>query len=190
MNPGSPTSIELIDGTPIGGGETYPTKSTVRYEFAADGKRPAFSLIWHDGGNKPARPEELEKETQLTNEGALYIGTKGKMICLPYAKAPPRLLPQEKHDEFGKPKQMIERSADGHHGEWYKACIGERPSDHPKSNFAYAGPFTETILLGCIAQKVGGKLMFDSENLRFTNNTEANGLITKAYRKGWDFRMG
>lgn len=189
MNPGYPTAIELTAGEAIGDGEMYNKASTVRYEFPAAGNRPAFVLFWHDGGRKPDRPEELAADVQMTNEGALYIGTKGKMICLPNAKSPPRLLPAARHEEFGKAPQMIERSADGHHKEWFLACTGEKPYDFPKSNFAYAGPFTETILLGCVAQKVGGRLLYDPESMKFTNNTAANAFISKAYRKGWEYRL-
>ncbi|MBA7651937.1 hypothetical protein ES703_59766 [subsurface metagenome] len=42
------------------------------------------------------------------------------------------------------------------------------------------------VLLGVIAMRVGDKkLLWDSENMRFTNSEEANELIKPAYRKGW-----
>lgn len=189
MNPGYPTAVELVAGEPIGDGEMYNKATTVRYEFPAAGDRPAFVLFWHDGGRKPDRPEELAADVQMTSEGALYIGSKGKMICLPNAKAPPRLLPAARHEEFGKAPQMIERSADGHHKEWYLACTGEKPYDFPKSNFAYAGPFTEMILLGCVAQKVGGRLLYNPDSMKFTNNESANAFISKTYRKGWEYKL-
>ena len=110
------------------------------------------------------------------------------MVAMPAARAEPRLLPTELHESTGTPAQMIERS-EGHHLEWYKACTGDAPYTHPSSNFMYAGPLSESMLLGCIAQKVGGVLEYDAEAQRFTNNDEANRYITKEYRKGWDFRM-
>ena len=45
------------------------------------------------------------------------------------------------------------------------------------------------ILLGCIAQQVGGKLYYDAASGGFTNSDLANTFITKKYRRGWDFRM-
>ncbi len=189
MQPGSPTSVELADGEAFGDAEMFNKNTSVRFEFPDRGTKRGFTLYWHDGGNKPERPDELPEGEELTAEGALYIGTRGKMISLPNAKSPPRLLPAERHEEYGEAAQMIERSEDGHHGEWYRACIGEKPFDHPKSNFAYSGPFTETVLLGCIAQRIGGRLEFDSDNLRFPNSSEATALISKEYREGWDFRM-
>ncbi len=188
LTPGLPSAVELVEPEPIGGADMYRSQGVVKFEFPGAGQRPGFNLFWYEGGRRPARPEELEPETQLTEEGALYVGDKGKMLAMPRALAAPRLLPQSRHDEFGVPAQTIERS-EGHHLEWCLACKGERPYDHPKSNFGYAGPFSEAMLLGCIAQKVGGRLEYDSSQQRFTNNDEANKFVTKAYRDGWDFRM-
>ena len=41
-------------------------------------------------------------------------------------------------------------------------------------------------LLGMIGIKLKDQLLkWDSENLKFTNNDEANNLIHKEYRNGW-----
>jgi hypothetical protein len=208
--PAHPPSVELVDSEPIGDAEMYQKAATVKYEFPAKGDRPAFIVYWHEGGRKPAPPAELEadweaehaaaasrataegaakpKPPAFSGEGALYIGTKGKLVALPYARAEPRLLPQSRHEEYGAPRQMIARS-EGHHKEWYDACVGDKPFDHPKCNFAYAGPFTEMVLLGCVVQKTGGRLKYDGDAHRVTNNAKANDLLTKPYREGWDFRM-
>jgi len=189
MTPGLPTAVELVATTPFGAAEMFGKESTVRFEFPARGERPAFRLYWYEGGRKPPRPEGLEDDVELTGQGALYIGTGGTMISLPSARSAPRLLPTERQEEYGTPEPQIERSAEGHHKEWYLACTGEKPYDFPRGNFAYSGPMTEAILLGCIAQRVGGRLEYDAKDMRFENNAEATALITKAYRSGWDFRM-
>ena len=185
--PGLPTAVESISTKPFGDNEMYGMRSTVRFEFPADGKRPAFRLYWYEG-RKPERPDSLEDDVELTGEGAVYYGTKGVMISLPSARSEPRLLPADRHESYGTPSQQIARS-EGHHKEWYDACIGDKPYDHPKSNFAYAAPLTEAMLLGCIVQRVGGRLEYDAHSMTITNNRQANALITKTYRSGWDFRM-
>ena len=190
LEPGHPTAVELIDSEPFGAADMFAAESTVKLEFPARGERPGFALYWYEGGRKPARPEELEAETELSGEGALYVGSEGKMIALPSARSEPRLLPAERHAEYGEPEQQIARSEGGHQREWYEACIGEKPYDHPKSSFAYAGPFTESVLLGCIAQRVGGRLEYDARAMSFAGRPEATALVTKAYREGWDFKMG
>lgn len=188
LEPGLPSAVELIKPKPIGDREMYFSSGVVKFEFPERNGKPGFDLYWYEGGEKPERPEELEAGTELTAEGALYIGEKGKMIAMPSARAEPRLLPQSLHEETGTPPQMIERS-EGHHQEWYRACTGEASWDHPKSNFLYAGPFSEAMLLGCIAQKVGGRLEYDGARQRFTNSDVANRYVDKDYRKGWEFRM-
>jgi hypothetical protein len=45
---------------------------------------------------------------------------------------------------------------------------------------------TEAILLGNVAMLAGGKISWDGVNLT-TNRDEANKLISKVYRKGWEF---
>ena len=54
------------------------------------------------------------------------------------------------------------------------------------SNFDFAGPLTEAVLLGTVSVRLGGRqLVWDSENLRVTNIPEANRYIHYDYRKGW-----
>ena len=43
------------------------------------------------------------------------------------------------------------------------------------------------MLLGVIAMRVEGKLMWDAQKMRFTNNEEANRLLMPKFRKGWKF---
>ena len=72
----------------------------------------------------------------------------------------------------------------GHHADWIQACKTGVPAD---SNFAIAGPFTEWILLGTLALRFEGKIEWDSEKMRITNNAEANKYIKPTFRKGWNF---
>lgn len=188
LTPGLPTAVELIEPEPFGSADMFKSQGIVKFEFAAADGRPGFDLYWYEGGLKPPAPEELGANAALTDEGALYIGTRGKMVAMPSARAVPRLLPEALHEEMGAPPEQIERS-EGHHLEWYSACVGDKPYDHPKSNFAYSGPFSEAMLLGCIAQKIGGRLEYDATSQRFTNDDEANRYLSKHYREGWDFRM-
>ncbi len=66
-------------------------------------------------------------------------------------------------------------------------CAGSvKKHSSAKSNFDYAGPLTETMLLGCVAARLpsGTKLTWDSEKMR-TNNDVANRYLQHEYRKGW-----
>ncbi len=66
--------------------------------------------------------------------------------------------------------------------EWLKACKGEGQT---MSNFGYAGPLTETVVLGCVALKAGQKILWDGPRMRITNVPEANQYLRREYRKGW-----
>jgi len=45
------------------------------------------------------------------------------------------------------------------------------------------------MLLGVIAFRVPGKLLWDSKTLRFTNSVEANKYVKPAFRKGWELKL-
>jgi hypothetical protein len=187
LDPGHPTSVEVLEASEPTS-EAFPNKSVIKWEYPARGRRPGFVSYWYDGNVKPPRPEMLEAGRDLPGTGNLFIGTKATiMISGDYGDSP-RIIPEAKMKEIGKPPKMLDRSV-GHYKEWFLACKGEKPLDFPKSNFLYAGPFTESILLGNVALKmgVGKKLFWDGPNLKVTNLPEANKYINKEYRKGWFF---
>ncbi len=57
------------------------------------------------------------------------------------------------------------------------------------SNFDYAGRLTETVLLGVVALKAGGKIEWDAANMKVTNNTDANQHLKRDYRKGFSIHQ-
>jgi len=173
-----PTSVEAQPG-PFNN-ETYPQKTVVKWEFPAKGDRPAVTMSWCDGENRPPRPKELEEGRQLPDQGGLYYGDKG-VILLPHG-GNPRLIPESKMKGFKAPEPFLPRDVD-HYQEWIRACKG---GSKPLSNFDYSGPLTETILLGNIAAKAGGrKLEWDGPGMKFKNMPEANALLRRKYREGW-----
>ena len=187
MDPGHPTSVEVVE-TSGPCGDSVPKKGVVKWTVPAKGKRPGFVAYWYDASQQPPRPEELDEKRKLPKTGNLFIGTKGKILSSGDYGDTMRIIPEAKMKEIGKPKQTIERSP-GHYKEWWMALTGQKPYDFPKSNFGYAGPMTETILLGNVALKVGGKIEWDGKTGKVTNNAEANKYVNKAYRKGWEFKM-
>ena len=67
--------------------------------------------------------------------------------------------------------------------EWLDAIKG---GPKPYSNFDVAGLLTEFILLGNVAIRTGKKLEWDGAGCRVTNCPEAEILVRKEYRKGWE----
>jgi len=163
--------------------ETYPVASIIRFQFPARGAFPPLKLTWFDGGLLPPRPEDFEPGRQLGGNGEIIIGDKGKMIHGSHGAGGVRIFPEEKMQAFERPESSLPRSL-GHHLDWINACKGGPPAG---SNFDYGGPLTELALLGVLAARLKNrKLVWDSENLKFTNDEEANALVTPAYREGWN----
>jgi predicted dehydrogenase len=172
-----PTSVEAQPG-PFNK-ETYPEHTIVTWEFPARGDLPPVTVTWRDGKNEPPRPKELDEGRKMPDQGGLYYGEKGT-ILLPHG-GNPRLIPESKMKGFKPPEQSLPRGTD-HYQEWIKSCKGG-----PKglSNFDYAGPLAEAILLGNIAALAKQKLLWDGPNMKVTNVPEANKFLRREYRKGW-----
>ena len=190
LKPGHPISIEACSSNhPYGpevANETAPLASITRWTF---GPRPAdkfpagaefasgpFTLTWYDGGMKPPRPEELEPGRPFAeNDWLMIVGEKGKMLHH-------RVFPESRAKEIGRPKQVLTRSP-GHWAEWINACKGGPPAG---SNFVdHAAHLAEVVLLGNIAIRTKEKLLWDGENMKFTNSEAANKLVNPPYREGW-----
>jgi len=172
----SPSTIEA-EGPSVHA-ETAPKWCIIRYEFPARDKLPAVKLTWYDGGKLP--PAELAEGVKLPANGALFVGDRGKLL-VPHGGGKWQLLPEAKFAEFKGPEPFLPKSA-GHYADWIAACKGGPPAG---SNFSYAGPLTETVLLGNVALRVGKKLTWDSAGLQVSNCPEAAALIRRDYRKGW-----
>lgn len=176
--PPVPAGVDFVND------ETAPSWSIVRYEFLARGNNPPCKLIWYDGGKQPP-PEltELPAGQKLDDNGALFIGGKGKIF---YPRRSPKLLPESLMKDFTPPPKILPRSV-GHHKEWIEACKGGKPAG---SNFDYAGPLTELVLLGNVALRVGRKIHWDGVNLKVLDAPEAARFIRRDYRAGSSLQLG
>jgi predicted dehydrogenase len=182
--------------------ETYPLGSMVTYHFPARSaevqtineyvrglsgpkvggtEMPPCKLVWYDGGLRPPRPQGIPDGVIMGDNGNLLIGDLGFMLN-------GRVFPEARAKEVGKVPQAVPRSP-GHHREWVEACKGGKPAG---SNFDWAGPLAETVLLGNVALRVQlredltlRELLWDSAALKFTNLDEANPFLRDQYRTGW-----
>lgn len=169
--------------------EMFPTQETLTYEFpGTQYSRDKIIVKWYDGGRKPARElaqmgvqetgKDKGKPRELPSNGSLFIGSRGVLMC-PHGGGP-QLFPKENFRGLDRPKL---KGMD-HYMNWTLAIKGDGKTNCP---FAYAGPLTETVLLGVIASRVPGRrLQWDPENLRFTNSDKANRFVREDYRTGWE----
>jgi len=163
--------------------QTYPSASIVRMKFPKRGNHPELKLTWSDGRIQPPVPDEFSNGEQFTLSGAMLIGDNGKITHNSHGASGVKIIPEEKMLEYNQPKSYIPRVNTSHEKDWIRACKDGNPAS---SSFEYGGPLTEMALLGMIAIRCKNeKLLWDSKNLRFTNNEKANSLLHKEYRKGW-----
>jgi predicted dehydrogenase len=173
---GKPTAVSAE--TSAVNAETFPAWSIITYEFPARGDQPPVKLVWYDGGKRPARPEELEQGRDVGDNGALYVGDKGKMFGN-------RIIPESKMKDFKRPDQTIPRvPGNNHHEDFFIACRGGRPAS---SNFDFAGNLAEAALVGNVAIRAGKKIEWDAANMKPKNCSDPAVLqvIRRVYRKGW-----
>jgi predicted dehydrogenase len=182
--------------------ETYPLASMVTYYFPARSaevqannyhvqglqgvgagavEMPPVKVVWYDGGLRPPRPPELPEGVTMGDNGRLLLGDKGFILGN-------RVFPAARAREIGEIPRTIPRVAD-HYQEWVAACKGGRAAG---SNFDWAGPLAEAVLLGNVALRVElrkeltmARLEWDAANLKVTNLPEANQFIRREYRQGW-----
>jgi predicted dehydrogenase len=163
--------------------ETWTDQATVRYSFPGTmfTAESTLPVTWYDSvGAKPPVEAllDLPKGYALPAAGSLLVGQKGTML-IPHV-AEPKLFPEEKF-----PADQLETvpSVD-HYVQWADACRGVGQTT---SHFGYAGPLTETVILGTIGIRFPQqKLLWDSANLKITNADAAQAFVSKEYRRGWE----
>ena len=89
--------------------------------------------------------------------------------------------PETKNEGVKLPPKTLPRSK-GHHRDWLNACKGGPAAS---SNFSYGAALTEFILLGNVAVRSGGKIFWDSANMKATGAPGAQKFVQEEYRKGW-----
>ncbi|MDO8540155.1 MAG: Gfo/Idh/MocA family oxidoreductase [Opitutaceae bacterium] len=185
---GAPASVELtkIEGlTNI----SFPKSAIVTYQFPARGNLAPVKLVWHEGGEKPAKPAQMEETRQLAQGGQLIIGSKGTVYDGNDYCNSPRFLPESFHKELAEsgklpPKTIPRPDPIGNpHKEWTRAIRANNPSA-AGSNFEYSCPFTEMVSLGTMSIIVGKKFTWDPVAMK-TSLPEADKLLYPTYRRGW-----
>lgn len=172
---GSSTSINT---------ESAPQAETVEFAFPARDNMPkvAFPRVkvhWYDGGLLPNLTDLLPEGENLMADGlggCLFIGSRDTLMC-GCGGFNPRLL----SGRVPEVKPYLRRIPGGdtfypngpHEQDWIRACK-ESPGSRTEgsSDFAYAGPFNEMVMLGVLAVRLQGlnkALSWDGENMRFTN---------------------
>jgi hypothetical protein len=166
-----------------------PDYSVVRFDFPARGNKAACSMTWSDGApgvGKPIKSPDDWGWGKVPNSGSFWYADKGNAF-LDQRSNNPRFSVKEQmvaFKESGGVAETYDRVKGGPHQEWVRAIKGDGPECG--SNFDYAAPMSEVALLGVLAQRFGGRIEWDSKNMRITNRPELNVFVKEPARAGWD----
>lgn len=188
--------------------ESCPPSSHVTIKFPKTSKtKGPVELHWMDGGIQPKRPEELGPNDMFGDggNGALFIGTKGKMMCETYG-ANPKLLPLSRNNEISVPKKIarVPGGADGHYAQWVEGAIAGYGKNQLSSPFEIAGPLTEALLMANLAIRANDirvqngngfkypgryiELVWDNKNMKVSNFDNVNQYVKRDYRAGYSLK--
>jgi predicted dehydrogenase len=189
MSPGYAATAEPIIMTgPVK--DQFPSGMVIKSTYRAKGDRPGFTTFWYEGKKEdgtpfmPENPEELKVDgRKLPRTGNLVFGTKGTMLINGDYWDSTQLIPDAKRKEFGRPKELLERSP-GHHQEFFMACRGEKPREFSQSNFGYSGPMAANIQLGNLCARAGKKLELNEAG-KIISDPKINDLAWREPRDGW-----
>ena len=159
----------------------FPLSCIVRFKFKAQEALPAFDLFWYDGGMKPATPEEYYASGKsLAREGMMFVGDKGKIIAEFRGENP--VLYTDNKTVIPEKAAAAPATSDANNV-WIDSF---RNNTQSPGSFIYAGPVTETILLGGVALRTGKRVEYDTATMKITNIPDANKYLVREYRKGWE----
>jgi hypothetical protein len=168
-----------------------------------DGGQPlADNPSKHDDSNKP--PRELladiaEMLGEIPGSGCLLIGDNGTVFSpddygeqfFVKLRDDKKFTHFKKHPAVAQIPQVIPRNPftgdndQRQHLEWI-AAIKENKPQLCYSRFAIAAQFTEILLLGDVALRVGKKIEWDGPAMRATNAPEAAQFVKRDNRTGWN----
>jgi predicted dehydrogenase len=167
----------------------FPKASVVRWRHPATAARPAIDTFWYDGGMKPPTPEELYEDNEdLADEGMLFVGDTGKILC-EFRANKPRLIPRRRQQAFEGSVAIPDFDRTTPDDEWVNAI---RNGTQSKGSFAQVAALAEAVTLASIALRVPYKrLVWDAQAMSFANSDEANALVRRErYRDGWAALVG
>jgi predicted dehydrogenase len=181
----APLSITSEGPTPTA--QNWAMKARFHYvfpgtEYTAD---KTVDVWWYDGGEQPPARVLEAAGVEKMPDGSIVIGTDG-VLLLPHMHEPkimPEALGTASADKVSQLRAAIQER--DHYGEFLDAVLA-RGKVLPSTNFDYAGPLTESVILGNIAARFPNEtLAFDAKTLTFPQKKEATAYVTRAYRKGW-----
>lgn len=190
---GYPSSVSIDNRIDFSGElrkkKPKPGATTYVYEFPRPGKDP-LKVFWYEGGHLPRMPESFQGTATDDREmagGCLLVGTKNLLYSTGMRPTSPRLVEHWEDIKRQLPPKTLPRAVGSPVKELFAAVRGE--IKHCGSNFDYAVPLTEIVLLGTIANRSGKKVEYLPESMTFKDSS-LNRYLKEPVRKGWEYGEG
>ena len=172
---------------------SYPLAGGFRYEIPFKNGSGTIFFNWHDGGMKPNVPYGF-KEDDLALEGMMLVGEKGVIVggrdleepqLVGLSDADMRRYAGVKAEPMPQPRDIVAEGTP----RWLQDWINNvKDGKKGPGSFEYIRELTETYNVGAVSMmRDGKKLLYDSNTRRITNDEEANKLLHRDTRKGWEF---
>ena len=142
--------------------------------------------------DKMSLETKVEADGKLPEQGAMFIGEKGRLLLPHFMQLPSKIVDGKyvdiskeiaaisKEHNLGKPIRDYGTEGEKHYHQFVDACLGKDKCTAP---FSYASRLTETILLGVIAGRFPNEtLHWDSEKAKFSED-KVNALLEAPYRE-------
>jgi len=178
-----PTAVTAFGPAPTE--ENWATKARVKLtypgtEYTAD---KTVDVWWYDGGELPPDAIREAVGTRFPQQGSVIVGTEG-LLVIPHVSAEPFAL----RDGAPLPLPQIDLAPRDHYREFIDVILAGG-KEKCSTNFDYAGPLTESVIIGNVAAHFPGEtLEFDARSMRFTKKSGANQHLTRNYRDGWKLK--
>ncbi|MCK3684025.1 Gfo/Idh/MocA family oxidoreductase [Maribellus sp. YY47] len=183
---GLPETVEAFVKDPVADHSFVATESVVTWNFGARGNKAPVTMKWYEGIEKPqVKPEWGLNE--LPDAGMIMIGDKQTLFTGMRPNNPRLLVPEEEWNVFLKdaPAQKFPRVGEEKPvQEWVDAI---KNGTLPGSNFDYSASLMEMAQVGVLAQRFGGKITYDAQNMKALDRPELDPYIKETPREGWAY---
>jgi predicted dehydrogenase len=180
-----------------------PINSVLTWDFGPNqyASKDGFQFHWYDGyvdahfdrdswqlikkGDQYNHPsEEVLEGMDFNSYGSVVIGEQGKLF-FNRSRNTWVLKSSSGIDGFQWPEPSLPRANEqDNYKEWLDAIEGK--VDQGQSNFGLAGPMTETILLGVLAQRhPDTRLKWNAQQMEVEGRPDLKKYIQRPYRDGW-----
>ena len=163
--------------------DVTPVKLETHFEIPANDWRQAIKVSWYQGGAMPETPVPYI-DLHKIDHGAMFEGSKGVLVANFDSRV---LFPQGSQADltYYKPrtKASLLPPIGDFQRQWINACKGDLKTC---CDFDYGGKLIEMMLLGLVAYRVGRKINYDRTAGHCSDCSEANELLRRTYRPGWN----